>query len=152
MHVYSHFLKYFLAWSKLTSMPFSDTAFPFLFYLTYFSFFLLLLSTDTQSNCRFGVFLVFSANLGFRTLTLGIPVLPHLLPSHSLCALHLLEGTISFLSGSFFIFYQIALYASAKGAILVLPTLFLCSSPSQVRFRTACVPFLLECQWQSSKF
>lgn len=53
MHIYSHFLKYVLVWSKLTSMSFSDTAFPFLFHLTYFSFFLLLLSTDTQSRFFF---------------------------------------------------------------------------------------------------
>lgn len=32
------------------SVTFSDTGFHFLFYLTYFSFFLLLLSTDTQSR------------------------------------------------------------------------------------------------------
>lgn len=115
MHSYSNFLKYVLVWSKLTSMSFSDTAFPFLFYLTYFSFFLLLLSADTQSRLVFQLFLPISWIQSSHT---GKPFTASS-SSITFTSCFSSSGSHSIFPVWFiFVFYRIVLRSSAKGAIL----------------------------------
>lgn len=103
MHLYSKFLKRVLLviqayFSVLHWHCLSFSVFPHIFLIFPSSFF------KYRHSSNF-----FVSNFGFRTLTLGVLPLPHLLlPSHSLCAFHL-ETAVSFLTGSFLHFINCSL-------------------------------------------